>query len=54
MPPLGDGLWCGMKRSLPYGSGTGFCLLSSFFLFRTRYIRYLMAIWCMFFYEALV
>ena len=36
MPPLGDGLWCGMKRSLPYGSGTGFCLLSSFFFVQNK------------------
>jgi hypothetical protein len=27
----------------------GVCLLSSFLLFRTKYVRYLKAIWCMFF-----
>ena len=26
-----------------------FCLLSNFLLFNTRYVRYLMAFWCMFF-----
>ena len=26
-----------------------FCLLSSFILFNTKYVRYLMAFWCIFF-----
>ena len=29
------------------GGGTGNCLISSFLLFRTRYVRYYMAFWCM-------
>ena len=32
-----------------YGGGTGFCLLSNFLLFRIRYVRYLMTLWCIFF-----
>ena len=31
-----------------------FCLLSSFLLFNTRYVRYLMAFWCMFFMRLLI
>ena len=31
-----------------------FCLLSSFLLFNTRYVRYLMAFWCMFFMRLLM
>ena len=30
------------------------CLLSSFPLFKTRYVRYLMAFWCMFFMRVLI
>jgi hypothetical protein len=33
------------------GAGAVACLLSIFLLFRTKYVRYLMAFWCMFFYE---
>ena len=32
----------------------GDCLFSSFLLFRTRYVRYLMTFWCMFFMRALM
>ena len=31
----------------------GVCLLSSFLLFRTKYVRYLMVFWCMFFKRVL-
>jgi hypothetical protein len=31
-----------------------FCLLSNFLLFNTRYVRYLMAFWCMFFMSFLM
>ena len=34
--------------------GTRVCLLSSFLLFRIRYVRYLMALWCMFFMSVLM
>ena len=30
------------------------CLLSSFLLLRTRYVRYLMAFWCMYFMSVLI
>ena len=30
------------------------CLLSSFLLLRTRYVRYLMAFWCIFFMNDLI
>ena len=55
MPPLGDGLY-GCKRIVPfYGGGvTILCLLSSFLLFKTRYVRYLMALRCMFFMRVLM
>ena len=33
---------------------TGACLLSSFFLFKTRYVRYLTAFWYMFFMRVLI
>lgn len=33
------------------GGGMGVCLLSSFLLFRTKHVRYLMAFWCIFFHE---
>ena len=32
----------------------GACLLSSFLLFRTRYVRYLMAFWCRCFMRSLI
>ena len=32
----------------------GVCLLSSFFLFKTRYVRYLMAFWCICFIRSLM
>ena len=31
-----------------------FCLLSSFLLFNTKYVKYLMAFWCMFFIRVLM
>ena len=37
-----------------YGGGTGVCLLSSFLLFRTRYVRYLMTFWCIFLMSVLI
>ena len=37
-----------------YGGRTGVYLLSSFLLFRTRYVRYLMAFWCIFFMRVLI
>ena len=35
----------GAQRIVPFygGRGTWFCLFSSFLLFKTRYVRYLMA-----------
>ena len=36
------------------GGGTGFCLLSSFLLFKTRYVRYLMALRWIFFMRVLM
>jgi hypothetical protein len=41
----------GAKKTIPfYGGGdTEICLFSSFLLFKTRYVRYLMAFRCMFF-----
>ena len=42
------------RWALGWGGGTGICLLSSLFLFRTRYVRYLMAFWCMFFMRVLM
>ena len=42
-----------LSQSMKGGRGrwgkTNICLLSTFLLFRTRYVRYFMAIWCMFF-----
>jgi hypothetical protein len=32
----------------------GVCLLSSFLLFRTRYVRYLMVYWCICFIRSLM
>jgi hypothetical protein len=37
-----------------YGGGTGVCLLSSFLLFSTKYVRYLMAFWWMSFMSILM
>jgi hypothetical protein len=37
-----------------YGGGTGVCLLSSFLLFSTKYVRYLIAFWCMSFMSFLM
>jgi hypothetical protein len=37
-----------------YGGGMGVCLLSSFLLFSTRYVRYLMAFWWMSFMSFLM
>ena len=34
--------------------GTSVCLLSSFLLFRTRHVRYLIAFWCILFMRDLV
>ena len=39
---------------IQYDGGTRVCLLSSFVLFRTRYVRYLMACWCIFFMRILM
>ena len=39
---------------LIYGGGTGVCLLSSFLLLRTKYVRYLMAFWWMSFISFLM
>jgi hypothetical protein len=36
------------------GGRIGACLLSSFLLFKTKYVRYLMAFWCMFFMRVLI
>ena len=36
------------------GGRTGACLLISFLLFRTKYMRYIMAFWCIFFMRVLV
>ena len=36
------------------GGGTDVCFLSSFLLFRTRYVRYLMTFWCIFFMRVLI
>src|ERR1700738_1065911 len=36
------------------GGGTGFCLLSSFLLFKTRYVRYLMALRWIFFMRVIM
>ena len=44
MPPFGR---CAQKR-------TCVCLLSSFLLFKTRYVRYLMAFWCICFMRSLM
>ena len=45
---LSQSMFCGG------GGRMGVCLLSSFILFRTRYVRSLMAIWCMFFMRVLM
>ena len=45
MPLLGGGLW---------GCISNLNLLSSFLLFRTRFMRYLMAFWCMYFMRVLM
>ena len=36
------------------GGGTCACLLSSFLLFKTRYVRYVMMFWSMFFMRVLI
>ena len=36
------------------GRGTCVCLFLSFLLFRMRYVRYLMAFWCMIFMRVLM
>jgi hypothetical protein len=36
------------------GGGMGACLFTSFLLFRTRHVRYLMAFWCVFFKRVLM
>ena len=44
-----------LNLASPYGRGVmGVCLLSKFLLFRTRYVRYLMALWCKFFMSDLM
>ena len=36
------------------GGGTWVCLLYSSLLFRTRYVRYFMVFWCIFFMRVLI
>ena len=55
MPPLGGGFWGGVKVVSGYvGGETCVCLLSSFLLFNTNYVRYLMAFGCVFFMRVLM
>ena len=42
------------RQSRFMGGDTGICLFSSFLLFKTRYVRYLMAFRCMFFMRVLM
>ena len=50
MPPLGGGLRGCIGYPILCGRGnTGICLLSSFLLFKTTYVKYLTTFWCMFF-----
>ena len=54
MPPLGGGLWRCNNHPFSLGWGYGACSLSSFLLFKTKYVRYLMTFWYMFFMRVLM
>ena len=51
---MGGGLNSILVIPIHYGGGIGVCLLSSFLLFRTRYVRDLMAFWCILFMRVLM